>query len=302
MIAAALEQVTSLGEGERTLHSQLARFNRQRLTPQMGEGDWHAQLRDEYELRQCENEFIEGERQNVMDQAAQAPTTADGFASWFENLGQNGPGTKDPLFPWLSEHATLSHFRWFLSQEMASESGFDDLVALSQVKAPARAKLEMARNYWDELGHGDQRSMHSELLHRVTVELGLAGSLDSTVWEALALGNLMVGLAANRRYAYHSLGALGIVELTAPTRVSLIDQGLRRIGINARSRRYFTVRTTLDVHHARAWITEVIHPLVATEPRAARSLAEGALMWLAGSARCYARYRRELSARGAEAI
>ena len=42
--------------------------------------------------------------------------------------------------------------------------------------------------------------------------------LETTVWEALALGNMMIGLAANRYYAYQAIGALGVIELTAPGR------------------------------------------------------------------------------------
>jgi hypothetical protein len=44
--------------------------------------------------------------------------------------------------------------KWFLTQEAAGEAGFDDLVAMTQVKVSDRAKLELARNYWDEMGRG----------------------------------------------------------------------------------------------------------------------------------------------------
>ncbi|MCA8887010.1 MAG: iron-containing redox enzyme family protein, partial [Hyphomonadaceae bacterium] len=50
--------------------------------------------------------------------------------------------------------------RWFVEQEAAGEAGFDDLVAMSQVKMPAPAKLELARNYWDEMGRGNAKGMH----------------------------------------------------------------------------------------------------------------------------------------------
>jgi hypothetical protein len=49
---------------------------------------------------------------------------------------------------------------WFLTQEVAGEAGFDDLLALTQVKMPITAKLEMARNYWDEMGRGRETAMH----------------------------------------------------------------------------------------------------------------------------------------------
>ena len=151
--------------------------------------------------------------------ASQAPRDAQGFVAWFEDPERTGPGQHDPLFAWLEHEATLDGMKWFLRQEVAGEAGFDDLVALTQVKLPTRAKLELARNYWDEMGQGHVSGMHGPMLARLAQELRL-DPRDGTelVWEALALGNLMVGLAADRRYAYHSLGALGVIELTAPGR------------------------------------------------------------------------------------
>ncbi|HET9752711.1 MAG TPA: iron-containing redox enzyme family protein, partial [Myxococcales bacterium] len=117
---------------------------------------------------------------------------------------------------------------------------------------------------------------------------------ESTVWEALALANLLVALALDRRYAYHSVGALGAIEMTAPGRVAQVDRGLARLGVPKAARRYFTLHATLDLQHSAAWNREVLRPLVLREPRAARAIAEGALMRLRAGARCFARYRGEL--------
>src|SRR2546422_7138376 len=83
-----------------------------------------------------------------------------------------------------------------------------------------------------------------------------------------------------RSYAYHSVGALGAIELTAPGRVALVDRGLARLGVSRPARRYFTLHATLDVQHSAAWNREVLAPLISGVPRAARAIAEGALMRL----------------------
>ena len=277
------------------LHQRLTNFNRWRLSPSVVAQGWEHRLAEEHEFLLEEGQFVEAERRRVVARAALAPREAPAFIRWFEDLQHVGPGQGDPLFPWLAEQASLDHMRWFLSQEVAGEAGFDDLVALSQVKAPIQAKLELARNYWDEVGRGDARAMHGILLHRLVVELGLASSLEATVTEALALGNLMIALAANRRYAYHSLGALGIIEQTAPGRVTLVDQGLRRLGISPRSRRYFTLHASVDIRHSEAWNREVLLPLVAADPELAQPIAEGALLRLEAGARCFTRYRSVLA-------
>ncbi len=271
------------------LHLALARFGRDRLEPALpdrpaGGGDG---------LQRLETDFIEEERAAVGVQAGEAPRDPDAFVSWFEGLRETGPGQGDSLFPWLAERASLAQMKWFLAQEVAGEAGFDDLVALTQVKMPAQAKLELARNYWDEMGRGRRAAMHGLLLSDLAAALCVRPDPASTVWEALALANLLVGLALDRRYAYHSVGALGAIELTAPGRVAQVDRGLARLGVHGNARRYFTLHATLDLKHSEAWNREVLRPLIAREPRAARAIAEGALMRLRAGARCFARYRAE---------
>jgi hypothetical protein len=200
---------------------------------------------------------------------------------------RNGSGSRD--------FATLPEMRWFLAQEAAGEAGFDDLVALTQVRCPVRAKLEMARNYWDEMGRGHERGMHGLLLGAAVRELDLEPSVDKTVWEALALSNLMAALASNRRYAYQSIGALGAIEMTAPGRVAHVNAGLKRLGVSTEARAYFQLHAGLDIQHSKAWNEEVIYSLVEADARAARPLAEGALMRLASGARCFRRYREHFS-------
>lgn len=275
----------------RSLHLLLARFNQRRLRPSLPCPSWREELREEAMLRELEGDFVESERSGVADRAWIAPSDSDAFVRWFEDLRESGPGQGDPLFPWLQARASLAEMRWFLDQEVAGEAGFDDLVALAQVKMPVRAKLELARNYWDEMGRGSERAMHGPLLGNLARVLDVDGDPARVVWEANALANLLVALAANRRYAYHALGALGAIEMTAPGRVAQVDAGLARLGVAPGARRYFSLHAVVDLRHSASWNAEVIRPLVAAEPRAARAIAEGALMRLQAGARCFARYR-----------
>jgi len=148
------------------------------------------------------------------------------------------------------------------------------------------------------MGRGHVRGMHGGLLGHLARALALTPRPEETVWEALALANLLTGLAANRCYAYHALGALGVVELTAPGRAALVNQGLKRLGVSGRDRRYFALHATLDVKHSEAWNREVLSTLVAEQAELALPIAEGALMRLRAGSRCFARYRRELGLDG----
>jgi hypothetical protein len=276
------------------LHLTLLHFNHGRLAPGLPEEGWRATVHAETQLRLLEGDYVEMERQRVAAWAAEAPQDADGFMAWFEDLKESGPGQHDPLFPWLAQKASLEQMKWFLTQEVAGEAGFDDLVALTQLQLPTRAKLELARNYWDEMGRGREDAMHGPMLAEMAQKLGLKPTEEDTVWEAHALANLLCAFAFNRRYAFHAVGALGIVEETAPGRTACVNEGLKRLGFDMRVRRYYAVHSTLDVKHSETWNREVLRPLVEANPACVRSLAEGALMRLGAGARCFERYRHEL--------
>src|ERR1051325_7255770 len=285
---ASLADIASL-PGE--LQRRLSRLNDARLRPRL---DAALPLETEMELRALEFSSLESERNAVAARAATAPSEPQAFLQWYESLRENGPGQNDPLFAWLANEATLEQLAWFLAQEVAGEAGFDDLVALTQLKMPVRAKLELARNYWDEMGRGNEGGMHGPMLDRLAADLSVRERGFDIVWEAVALGNLLAGLAANRRYAYHSIGALGVIELTAPGRAAQVNAAMERLGVPAKARQYYALHATLDVRHSLAWNAEVIVPLVSADPRTARAIAEGALMRLRAGERCFERYRAEL--------
>jgi hypothetical protein len=284
------------------LHRELAAWNRRRLDPALpGEG-WADELRDEHRMRWLEGVWIESFRAEVAEAATEAPADPEGFVRWFEALKQTGPGQGDPLFPWLARDATLDQMRWLLTQEAAGEAGFDDLIALAQVKLPDRAKLELARNYWDEMGRGRAEGMHGPMLAQTARALRLRPTIEETAWESLALANTLAAFATARRYAYHAVGALGVVELTSPTRVSHVAEGLKRLGCPPAARKYFALHAHLDMEHSRAWNEEALKPLAAERPVCTRALAEGALMRLTCGARCFEAYRRHLWRSGPQAL
>lgn len=272
----------------------LAVWNRDRLEPRLPDDNWQTSIRDDAEMHLLQGSFLEALRCQVAVQAAAVPQHARDFVSWFETLQESGPGQRDPLFPWLEQEADVEQMRWYLRQEAAGEAGFDDLIAYTQVKLPERVKLELARNYWDEMGRGNAKGMHGPMLHQLVEHFQLTPTIDDTVWESLALANAMTAMATRRDFVWHAIGALGVIELTAPGRSAAVAAGLRRLGVKAKARLYFELHATLDVKHSAAWNAEAIEPAVREDPRRAIAIAEGALIRLNCGARCFERYRREL--------
>jgi Iron-containing redox enzyme len=277
-----------------TLHRRLTRRGQQRLRPVLTPELTSASLAAELSDRHAEEDFVAAERAAVAPLLRDVPADADGFVEWFEDLRRTGPGQGDALFPWLATSASLDEMRWFLGQELAGEAGFEDLLALTQLRMPIGPKLEMARNYWDEVGRGRASGMHGPMLEHLATALSVALPFDQIVWQSLALANLMVALAWNRHYAFQSVGALGVIELTAPGRAEHVNAGLRRLGVEPGVRQYFALHATLDIQHSRDWNREIVRPLVAAEPRCAVAIAEGALLRLRAGARCFATYRTHL--------
>jgi Iron-containing redox enzyme len=283
-------------------HTTLAKFNATRFDPGLPEEAADDQLLHESRVAAAEIAFIESLRNTIAPMTKAIPSDEDEFIQWFERLKEQGPGQGDPLFPWLATQANLAQMTWFMLQEVAGEAGFEDLLALTQVKAGVQAKLEMARNFWDEMGRGFGKGMHGPMLARLSDYLKLSPTPETVVPEALALGNTMIALAKHRRYAFHSIGALGAIEMTAPTRAGYVNEGLKRLGISAKQRHYFAVHAVLDVKHSEGWNREVLRPLVKEDSRRARALGEGAIMRLWLGARTFARYRQEFSVQPAQRI
>jgi len=272
---------------------RLAWWNNRRLQPAFPSDDWAAELADDHKMRLLEGLFLERCREDAAARVADVPTDPDGFIAWYEGLKQTGPGQNDALFPWLAEEADMEQMRWFLTQEFTGEAGFDDLLAYTQVKLPVPAKLELARNYWDEMGRGSERGMHGPMLGKLARALDLKPTIDTTLAAPLALGNAMVAMATNRRYAYQSIGALGVIELTAPWRAAHVAEGLKRLNVG-KERQYYALHSVIDVKHSETWNAEALRPLVAADPDCARHIAEGAIIRLTWGERCFDAYRAHL--------
>jgi hypothetical protein len=102
----------------------------------------------------------------------------------------------------------------------------------------------------------------------------------------------MLALARSRRYCFQSIGALGVIEMTAPTRAGFVDAGLKRLRIPTKKRLYFTLHAVLDIKHSECWNREVLRSLVGENPRCAQAIGEGAIIRLWHGTRCFERYRR----------
>src|SRR3954471_3159567 len=106
--------------------------------------------------------------------------------AWLEELTAielpDGIDTSDPIgamralaardrlpavYKWLARSASWDEVVTFLALEGGPDAGFDDLVAACQVGLFGSPKMELATNYWDEMGNGDPDAVHTTLHDRL---------------------------------------------------------------------------------------------------------------------------------------
>lgn len=213
----------------------------------------------------------------ALDEAA-LPADPDAFVEWYKTAAFTHPLYEHPLYAFLAGEADRGQLEQFLRLEAAGEAAFDDLVALGQVGTRGEVKIEMGRNYWDEMGNGKSHAVHTHLFHRLTEGLKLtAPEAHELRWPVLAGANVMLWSCIPRRNAFRAQGTLGAVELLAPQRCTRLVAGALRVGIPKRVMSYYAAHAIIDVGHAEGWLDHVVRPQVAEVPASRVGIAEGLL-------------------------
>jgi hypothetical protein len=180
------------------------------------------------------------------------------------------------LYQWVAEQAGTGELLDYLALEGGPDGGFDDLVAIAQVGLDGEPKLELATNYWDEMGGGDPVRVHTELYRRFirAVNLPMVPRHRQPV-EAIERSLLGTVLATNRALQPELLGALGLIELQAGPRCRRVLSGLDRLGFADDARQFYEEHALTDPRHGKDWLDRVIAPL-AEKPGWAAGIVRGA--------------------------
>ena len=180
-------------------------------------------------------------------------------------------------YRWLAKTATRDQLVHFLALEGGPDGGFDDLIAMCQVGLSGSAKLELSKNFWDEMGQGDPAGVHTELHSRLVRALELPAlprtSLPVEALERTAIGGL---LATNRWLQPEMIGALGLLELQAGPRCRLVLQGLDRLGAPQDAYPFYVEHAEVDPVHGKDWMDKAIEPLAGERPEWGPRMVKGA--------------------------
>jgi hypothetical protein len=186
------------------------------------------------------------------------------------------------VYRWVGDEATLPELRTFLAIEGGPDGGFDDLVATCQVGLSGAPKMELARNYWDEMGNGDPADVHTDLHRRMAAVVEIPDlpreELPTPALQRAAFGGL---LATNRWLQPEMIGALGLTELQAGPRCRLVLKAFERLAIPAEAHTFYQVHADVDPRHGKDWLDQAVAPLAQQQPSWAPRMIRGAAWrWL----------------------
>jgi len=182
------------------------------------------------------------------------------------------------IYKWLAREASWPEVVQFLALEGGPDAGFDDLVATCQVGLSGPAKMELATNYWDEMGNGSPHDVHTTLHDRLATAIGMpAIPLADQPVSALARSAFGGLLATNRWLQPEMLGALGLIELQAGPRCRLVLQAFDRCGAPEAAYPFYEVHAEVDPRHGKDWLDKAIEPTVREHPDWGERIVRGAL-------------------------
>jgi pyrroloquinoline quinone (PQQ) biosynthesis protein C len=217
-----------------------------------------------------------------------APTKPREYLSWLKNLVREHRAYKHPYYTEFVRHqAQPDDLRTYVIQESLVDGRFDDLLAMMQVGTSGASKMEIASNFWDEMGNGDPDEVHTHLFNKIYEVFGIQ---DKDIEGALTANDLLSGnlavLISRYRHMYpEAVGFLGMTEWLAPSRFHNVVQAWERLGLPDAGITYHRLHITIDSKHAAGWFHNVVLPAASSEYMR-RGIARGAL-WRANSSARY---------------
>ncbi len=236
-----------------------------------------------------EEKILENEIAQIDEYALDAiPKSGKEYVTWLRQLISNHPARLHEYYStYLKDKSTLEDLQDFLLQETSLDPRFDDVLALMQVGTTGQTKMEIAQNYWDEMGNGDDALVHTKLFSTVLKSAGVdvESRKDDLYYESNVCGNLSVLMALHRANFYKAVGYFGVTEYLAPSRFKHVVAAWERLGLPHEDIEYHRLHIRIDTVHANAWFQKVIAPLVDECPANGKDIAIGALIRLNTSGR-----------------
>jgi hypothetical protein len=277
------------GDAHHAVHDILtAIYQRDFSCPAMSASECETQpvLRDIAAI--FEQAMLDYEIALVKDGTDGYPVDGKDYVLWLKRVVAGHRASQHPFYrPYLQDHGTREDVRFLLAQETSLDPRFDDILALIQLGTAEHEKIEIAANYWDEMGNGEPTNMHGALFAKALAALEVDEGYikDNLLLEAKLCGNLSAALSLSRRHYFKAIGYFGVTEYLAPRRFRSLITAWRRLGLPPEGIRYHDLHVEVDAGHAAGWFKNIIEPAVDRDPRVGRDIAIGTVIRLNTSER-----------------
>ncbi|HDS1737944.1 iron-containing redox enzyme family protein [Pseudomonas sp. BP8] len=176
--------------------------------------------------------------------------------------------------------ASAEEVAYYICMEEMVDGSFDDLMAMVQLGMPINCKMIAGENYWDEMGGGDYSAVHTTMFKTSSAYMrrilnGKDVSIDSPSTECLMNGNILLMWALRREYNIRLVGAMGLVEGSAPVRFGATTAAMERLGLPKEVVAYHKAHISIDTHHSRAWYESLLKHYSSCGGAVLRELALG---------------------------
>jgi hypothetical protein len=205
------------------------------------------------------------------------------FNRWLRSYCENHVLFEHPLLDYLKK-SDLEDFRAYFY--------YGDMMDLPQVELYARAtiglpddapRIEISKNYWDEMGVGIQSQCHGVWAERFLDNLNLLNDDHDVDQHFYDLPEKCLEKFITAQYITLTkenwlkvIGHLGATEIYDPKlNVTMIELG-RKYGFDDRTLEYFIQHIKVDAIHSRDWLNKVVKPLVQEDPDYRFEIARGA--------------------------
>lgn len=249
-------------------------------------------------MKADESGWLAEEDARVCTQAL--PANARSFMEWYRELRLRYDRMLSSTLDYFARRAPLAALAYYVFVEQQVDGRFDDTIAYAQAGLQGDAKLALSENFWDEMGCGSVTQMHTALFETSAAYMrdylnakGLHLPAQPPA-EALKNGNLLLAYALDRRYHRRLLGAITVLEHTAPTRFRAVTAGLERLGVPEDVIYYHRLHIGVDEGHGDDLLNRVLMPIIEECPAAARDFALGAAVRFNVSRDYYGRIEQDL--------
>lgn len=227
--------------------------------------DLSVALQLEQDILRTEDQFIRLD--NCPDTAG--TNGAENFVVKLKEQIKQHVASRHPFYEsFLPTKATVEDVAFYLAQETLQDPRLDDFIAYLQIGLPVKIKLELASNYWDEMGNGIEPRVHTVMFQRTIECLGITSEFvqSNLTVHGLLCGNLSALLVLRRHLIFRAIGYFAAIEFLFPVRCLSLMSAWKRLELPLEGTTYHKEHVKIDALHASGFFNKVIQPLVKMKP------------------------------------